>query len=92
MLLSAIADRDSAGKIKRSLAISIDVTEQKRAEEALKIAKEELSRYSKDLELQVKKRTREINGHIWKIYSCCCLHEGSGRPLHTCQFKVRGIV
>jgi len=67
MILSAIADRDSGGKIIRSLAVSIDVTERNRAEEALKIAKEELSRYSKDLELQVKKRTREIAGILENI-------------------------
>lgn len=67
VILSAIADRDQNGKIIRSLAISIDVTERKRAEEALKIAKEELSRYSKDLELQVKKRTREIAGILENI-------------------------
>ena len=67
IILSAIADRDSGGKIIRSLAISIDVTERNRAEEALKIAKEELSRYSKNLELQVKKRTREIAGILENI-------------------------
>jgi len=60
MLLSAIVDRDRSGKIIRTLAVSIDVTEQKRAEQALKLAKEELSRYSKDLERLVKKQTREI--------------------------------
>ena len=60
ILLSAIADRDEAGKIVRSLAVSIDVTERKRAEEALKLAQEELSRYAQDLERQVRKRTREI--------------------------------
>ena len=60
ILLSAIAERDADGDITRTLAVSIDVTERKRAEEALRLAKEELSRYSKDLERQVEIRTREI--------------------------------
>ncbi len=60
VLLSAIADRDSLGNVIRSLAVSIDVTERKRAEEALQRAKEELSRHTRDLERQVRKRTREI--------------------------------
>ena len=62
VLLSAIADRDRHGKIKRTLAVSIDVTERKRAEENLRQAKEELSRHSRDLERKVAKRTREITG------------------------------
>jgi len=61
VLLSAIADRNEQGHIKRTLAVSIDVTERKRAEEALKHAKEALSRYSQDLERQVRHRTREIH-------------------------------
>ena len=61
VLLSAIADRDENGNIVRTLAVSIDVTERKRAEEALKDAKEELARYSRDLEHQVRNRTREIH-------------------------------
>ena len=60
VLLSAIGDRDSGGEIVRSLAVSIDVTDRNRAEKALQRAKEELSRYSKDLEYQVQERTREI--------------------------------
>jgi len=64
VLLSAIADRDEQGRIMRTLAVSIDVTERKRAEEALKLAKEELSRYSKNLERQVQSRTREIHSNI----------------------------
>ncbi|MBC8246826.1 MAG: PAS domain S-box protein [Deltaproteobacteria bacterium] len=60
ILLSAIGDRDRQGNVIRSLAVSIDVTERKRAEEALTQAKEALSVYSKDLERQVKKRTEEI--------------------------------
>lgn len=60
ILLSAIADRDSDGRIVRSLAVSVDVTEQKQAEKALRRAKEELSRYSKELERKVQLRTKEI--------------------------------
>lgn len=50
VLLSAIGVRDQAGLLKRSLAVSVDITERKHAEEMLKQAKEELSRYSRDLE------------------------------------------
>jgi PAS domain S-box-containing protein len=60
VLLSAIGERDEKGNIIRSLSVSIDVTERKRAEEALKIAQEELKGYAQDLERQVRKRTREI--------------------------------
>jgi PAS domain S-box-containing protein len=60
ILLSAIGDRDDKGNIIRSLAVSIDVTERNRTEKALKFAKEELSRYSKNLEIQVEERTKKI--------------------------------
>jgi PAS domain S-box-containing protein len=60
--LSAITDRDEQRQTIRSLAVSIDVTERNKAERALKEAKEALSIYSKDLESQVRKRTREISG------------------------------
>ncbi|MDX2447664.1 MAG: PAS domain S-box protein [Desulfobacterales bacterium] len=61
VLLSAISDRKEDGQPVRSLAVSIDVTERKRAEEALNRAKEELSRYSKELEAEVRERTAEIS-------------------------------
>ncbi len=64
ILLSAIADRDEKGEIIRTLAVSIDVTERNRAEEALRLAKEELSNYSRDLEKQVSTRTKEITNII----------------------------
>lgn len=60
ILLSAIGERDEHGEIFRTLAVSIDVTERNRAVEALRIAKEELASYSRDLERQVSIRTREI--------------------------------
>ncbi|MBI4642161.1 MAG: PAS domain S-box protein, partial [Deltaproteobacteria bacterium] len=60
LLLSAFAERDDKGNIFRSLSVSIDVTEQLKAERALKQAQEELSSYSQDLERQIRKRSREI--------------------------------
>lgn len=60
VLLSGIVDQDPEGQNQRSLAVSIDVTERKRAEEALRIAKEELALYAKELEKRVAKRTSEI--------------------------------
>ena len=60
VLLSAIGDRDQAGVIVRSLAVSIDISDRKAAEAALKQAQEKLSLYTRDLELQVKKRTTEL--------------------------------
>jgi PAS domain S-box-containing protein len=62
ILLSAIADRDRNGEIKRTLAVSMDVTERKQVEERLRQAKEELSRHSRDLERKVNERTQEITG------------------------------
>lgn len=62
VLLSAFGERDETGHIIRSLAVSIDITERLRAEEALKKAKEELSRYSRELEMEVQKRTEVIAG------------------------------
>ncbi len=60
VLLSAVAERDDAGRPVRSLAVSIDVTERNRAERALQLAQEELGRYTRGLEKQVQERTREI--------------------------------
>ena len=60
VLLSAIGDRDKDGVIVRSLAVSIDISARKVAEEALKKAQEKLSLYTLDLERQVKKRTAEL--------------------------------
>ena len=79
VLVSAIGDRDDEGNITRSLAVSIDVTERIRAEKDLKLAKEELSRYSKDLERQVRKRTREINSILQYTPSVVYIKDTEGR-------------
>jgi PAS domain S-box-containing protein len=79
VLLSAIADRDHQNKIIRTLAVSIDVTERKRAEQALQHAKEALSQYSKDLERQVRNRTREINSILKYTPSVIYIKDRDGR-------------
>ncbi|RJX30462.1 MAG: PAS domain S-box protein [Desulfarculus sp.] len=64
VLLSAIAERDEAGRIVKSLAVLSDVTTLKRTEEELRRAQEKLSQHSRDLERQVRQRTREITSFL----------------------------
>jgi PAS domain S-box-containing protein len=80
-LLSAIADRDENGAIQRSLAVSIDVTERNRAEEALRVAKEKLSLYSKELERLVSIRTEEISAILKYTPSVVYMKDMRGRYL-----------
>jgi PAS domain S-box-containing protein len=79
VLLSAIADRDADGQIKRSLAVSIDVTQRNRAEAALKQAKEELSLYSQDLERLVRKQTEEITNILTYTPAVVYIKDKAGR-------------
>ncbi|UCD77817.1 MAG: PAS domain S-box protein [Desulfobacterales bacterium] len=79
VLLSAIADRNRQDKIVRTLAVSIDVTERKRAEKALQLAKEALSQYSKDLERQVRNRTREVHSILKYTPSVVYMKDKEGR-------------
>ncbi|NNG01543.1 MAG: PAS domain S-box protein [Desulfobacteraceae bacterium] len=81
VLLSAIADRDEAGNIVRSLAVSMDVTERNKAVAALKQAKEALSRHSEELERQVRKRTREITGILEYTPAMVYMKDKAGRYL-----------
>jgi signal transduction histidine kinase len=60
VLLSATAERDAEGVIRRSLSVLSDVTERKRAEVRLKEAQEMLQAHSRDLESQVKERTEKL--------------------------------
>ncbi|MBU1612255.1 MAG: PAS domain S-box protein [Proteobacteria bacterium] len=59
VLLTATSERDQDGGIQRSLAVSVDISARKQAEQALLRAKEQLALYSEDLERQVAERTRE---------------------------------
>ena len=60
ILLSCYGVRNEKGKIERSLAVSVDVTEKNKTEMALQETKVQLSQYSMDLEKQVTKRTEEL--------------------------------
>lgn len=60
ILLSCYGVCNQDGKIIRSLAVSVDVTEKNRVQKDLHLAKEKLSRYSQDLEQQVHIRTAQL--------------------------------
>ncbi len=81
VMLSAISDLDASGHRVRSLAVSIDVTQRNKAEQALKQAKEELSRYSKELEQQVRERTREISSILKYTPDVVSIKDNEGRYL-----------
>jgi PAS domain S-box-containing protein len=81
VLLSAVADRDPNGRIQRSLAVSVDITERNKVEAALRQAKEELSRYSRELEQQVAKRTREIGAILRYTPAAVHMKDPRGRYL-----------
>ncbi len=51
---------DSRGKVVRVAIFSLDITERKTTEEELRRAQQDLSRHSRELEQQVRQRTREI--------------------------------
>ncbi len=79
VLLSAISEVDDDDRPLRSLAVSMNVTRQKRAEADLRQAKEELSRYSRDLERQVRHRTREISGILRYTPAVIYMKDHEGR-------------
>ena len=64
--LSAIADRDEAGEIRRTLAFIDDVTERKRAEEALRelVVLEERNRIAREIHDSI---AQGLTGIIWQI-------------------------
>ncbi|MGE4291588.1 MAG: PAS domain S-box protein [Desulfovibrio sp.] len=79
VLLSATAERDAEGKVLRSVAVSVDITERKKAEEELMRAKEQLARYSEDLERQVAERTQEITSILHHTPAIVSIKDAHGR-------------
>ena len=59
-LLSCCALRGGHGKILRSLAVSVDISDKNLVQKDLEKAKEALSKYSLDLEKQVRQRTAQL--------------------------------
>jgi PAS domain S-box-containing protein len=81
VLLSATAERDDDGQITRSLAVLVDVTEQKRAERRLRSAQELLRSHSEELERQVRERTLEITNILKYTPALVSLKDRAGRYL-----------
>ena len=79
VLLSAIAERDDQGRIVKSLAVLVDVTTLKRTEEELRRAQKKLSEYSRDLERQVRQRTREITSFLKYTPAVVYMKDADGR-------------
>ena len=79
VLLSATVERDAAGQVTHSLSVLTDVTTLKRTEEMLRRAREQLSQYSRDLERQVRQRTREVAGFMENTPAVVYLKDPDGR-------------
>lgn len=79
VLLSATAERDAEGNVVRSVAVSVDITARKKAEQELMRAKEQLSRYSEDLERQVAERTLEITSILRHTPAMVSIKDAHGR-------------
>ncbi|MBU1452501.1 MAG: PAS domain S-box protein [Proteobacteria bacterium] len=79
VLLSAIAERDDQGGILKSLAVLVDVTALKHTEEELRQAQEKLREHSRDLERQVRQRTREITSFLKYTPAVAYMKDAKGR-------------
>jgi PAS domain S-box-containing protein len=71
--------KDDQGRTIGSVCVARDLSERKKAEAALKYAQEELSRYSRDLERQVRERTREITSILRFTPSVVYIKDREGR-------------
>jgi PAS domain S-box-containing protein len=71
--------KDDRGRTIGSVCLARDLSERKKAEAALKHAQAELSRYSKDLERQVRERTREITSILRYTPAVVYIKDREGR-------------
>ena len=79
VLLSAIAEKNQQGNVTRSLAVLVDITERKQAEEELRRAQEQLRNHSRELEKQVRERTREITSFLEYTPAVVYIKDADGR-------------
>jgi PAS domain S-box-containing protein len=68
VLLSAVAERDAEGRVMRSLAVLIDVTEQKRAEAELRDSEERFRSITANVPGIVYRRVRDAHGRLSYTY------------------------
>ncbi len=73
--------QDSGEKVSGVAIFSSDITDRKKAEQELKQAQEQLTWYSRDLEIQVKERTREIASILENTPAVVYLKDREGRYL-----------
>jgi PAS domain S-box-containing protein len=71
--------KDDADYTIGSVCVARDLSERKQAEAALKHAQEELSRYSRDLERQVRERTQEITSILRYTPAVVYIKDRAGR-------------
>jgi PAS domain S-box-containing protein len=71
--------KDDRGRTIGSVCVARDLSERQKAAAALKSAQEELSRYSRDLERQVRERTREISSILRYTPSVVYIKDRQGR-------------
>jgi PAS domain S-box-containing protein len=71
--------KDDQGRTIGSVCLARDLSERKKSEAALKYAQAELSRYSRDLERQVRERTREISSILRYTPSVVYIKDREGR-------------
>ncbi len=81
VLLSAVRERQAGQETARSLCILVDITALKKAEAKLQEATEELRIHSRNLERQVRERTREISSILRHTTAVVYMKDTIGRYL-----------
>ncbi|MCP4076110.1 MAG: response regulator [Gammaproteobacteria bacterium] len=87
-----MAIRDKTGKPVRMLGAHTDLTPQKKAEQALRVAQKDLLQERKKLEMEVTKRTRELEKSNRLLAAKITEHKKSEEALKKSELKYRSIL